>query len=175
MPDPVADIDDLVSFFRACLDEDEAVAKAAYGDTWTLGKDRGPTYWYGSGSEPRPLPESCEYVVYGVDYLSRVGQVANLEAAHSRNEVGCHITRWDPARVLAEVASKRAVLDLHSPKPQANTASSWYPGTPALECVVCSTWRHLPWPCPTVLALVQPCADRPGFNPAWLQEVPPRG
>lgn len=74
-------MEDLITWFRACLDDDEKAAKAAGGDSGDLSifEVDSLTDWEGTG-----LPDA---------------------EAH-------HIARHDPAAVLADVAAKRAVLDL---------------------------------------------------------------
>lgn len=67
-----------------------------------------------------------------------------------------------PARVLAQVAALRAVVELHR--------NGGEYGDDAY-CEVCHDYtRHdaHAWPCPTILALVQPYAGHPDFDPAWL-------
>ena len=66
---------DLVTFLRARLDEDEAIARAA-------------------------IFEGC------VDWAATY-----CEHCESHEGTGIHIARHDPARVLADVAAKRARLD----------------------------------------------------------------
>jgi hypothetical protein len=70
-------------------------------------------------------------------------------------EVAAHIGRWDPARVLADVAARIWVLDAYE-----RALASRYdaPGRRAdvgLELAV--------------LALVQPYREHPHFHPAWHQ------
>jgi hypothetical protein len=57
-----------------------------------------------------------------------------------------HVIRHDPARVLREVAAKRAILELHAQ------------GT---------DWDGEPWPCSTIRALIAIWRDHPDFDPAW--------
>jgi hypothetical protein len=82
---------DLVTWLRAQLDDDERVARAAadYGDAWRAG-DPGV---YPSNESQHPGP-----IVGGV--------WGDLEDQYAE-----HIARWDPARVLAEVAAKRVILE----------------------------------------------------------------
>lgn len=62
-----------------------------------------------------------------------------------------HVARHDPARVLAEVAAKRAILDLHDQ------------GDKADECAIC----FAVWPCGTLRALATVYADRDGYDERW--------
>lgn len=63
-----------------------------------------------------------------------------------------HVLRHNPPRVLAEVASKRSILGEHL---IGNDRCDEY-ATSILDA-----------PCPTILALAQPYADHPDFDPAW--------
>lgn len=104
---------DLVTWFRACLDEDAELAQ----------------------------------------------QIVDRDAWHgihvdSATVVATHINRWDPARVLAEVAAKRELLALHDDGGR--------------DCVTCGDAGVVGYPCPTARALVAPFASRAGFDPSWL-------
>lgn len=76
------------------------------------------------------------------------------------------LDRWDPARVLADIAAKRAILALHEPGLElVGDDEEW-------TCVTCG------WPtaspnggCKTVLLLAQPYADRPDFDPSWRTDA----
>jgi hypothetical protein len=79
---------DLIAFLRVRLDEDEQAAQAAGGDQWTpQGHPSDTVAIYDSHREP---------VVYD-------------EGAPSEAQMR-HISRHDPARVLAEVDAKRRLL-----------------------------------------------------------------
>lgn len=60
----------------------------------------------------------------------------------------------DPASVLADIAAKRAILDLHKPIVVG--------GLPPAFCSECQT----PWTCRTVRLLASAYADRPGDTTA---------
>ncbi|MFD9949848.1 DUF6221 family protein [Nonomuraea sp. NPDC059023] len=79
-------MDDLITFLRARLDEDEQAARDASADVWR--KSERPSIWV-----------SCED--------GPVAQTKYFEDA-------AHIARHDPARVLREVEAKRRMLDLHA-------------------------------------------------------------
>jgi hypothetical protein len=83
-------VEDLIAWLRTQLDEDERVAREAArdGGTWR-GSDSGIYYDYDSGDGP--------FAVGSYEYLD--------------DRYWQHITRWDPARVLAEVEAKRRILD----------------------------------------------------------------
>jgi hypothetical protein len=88
---------DLVEFLKARLDEDEAAAGAARNWTdrdWTTSLDqRGDGWVSADGADP---------IVMTIGH-SDAQASAIVE----------HIARWDPARIRAEVAAKRRVLELY--------------------------------------------------------------
>lgn len=93
-------MDELVTWLRACLDEDERAAKAATGRDW---------YW----SNDAPAP--AKYMLAADD-----GQIV-LPIAPSdvwpQKADAEHIVRHDPARVLREVEAKRRILDMDDRQP----------------------------------------------------------
>lgn len=72
--------------------------------------------------------------------------------AADQSGISRHIARWDPARVVAECTSKRALLDHHAT-------------TDAGECGICAD-GHKGY-CWTVRLLAAPHADHPDYDPAW--------
>jgi hypothetical protein len=87
----VSDVDELLAFLRAQLDEDERVAREADSGRW-IPEDKGITF------------------EYHADYFHGGEAQARLVADTRANQ--WHIANWDPARVLAEVEAKRRVLDM---------------------------------------------------------------
>lgn len=84
-----------------------------------------------------------------------------------------HIARHDPARVLADVAAKRAILDLHRPRVPYGYGHSLDEmlADGSAACSVCgdqgvdiTTVYH---PCDTLLVLARVWAEHPDFAPAW--------
>jgi hypothetical protein len=80
-----------------------------------------------------------------------------------------HIAHHDPAAVLADIAAKRAILDLHSP------FTHPYDG---LVCDYCNSLCHsrsglmcdspdAPYPCDTVRLLASAYRHHPDFLPEW--------
>lgn len=80
-------MDELIAFINARLDEDEATAKAAAGCPLVHqdGHEDGDWSWLRDYGQPQ------------------LAQLALID----------HQSRFDPARVLREVAAKRAILDEH--------------------------------------------------------------
>lgn len=83
-------IAELADHVTAGLDADEALALEAPGSRWHIGNAVDPT----QPCNVHTFPEARE-VADGLNWL-----------------VAEHVARHDPARVLAEVASKRALLNL---------------------------------------------------------------
>ncbi len=141
-------MDDLVAFLSARLDEDEEVAKAAGPVTgrWCIDSE-------GHIQDEETGGGGSAYVAVG----PWDGPV------HERCAI--HIARYDPARVLAEVAAKRAILAEHEPEP-------W--GDPHPELSRCapghgdggSGWWTT-WPCIEVRAIAAVYSDHPGYRPEW--------
>ena len=79
------------------------------------------------------------------------------------NHIAEHIARYDPARVLAECAAKRAILALHKP--------IGVQGFPVWKCKGCDQspvrWDYYEaYPCGTIRALAAVWADHPGYAEA---------
>lgn len=122
-------MDDLVTWLRAQLDEDERVARATVPGPWHIGST-------------------------GLHVHSRNADLTVMENVDSpgpwHRALPEHITRWDPARVLAEVAAKRRVLDLYEcTEDRILSPDAWVLMKEAIE----------------LLAL--PHANRPGYLEEW--------
>jgi hypothetical protein len=135
----MTDLPDLVAFVRACLDDDERVARDVDPQGWTEAIEAG--HW----NELDPT----EYA---------------------------HIARHDPARVLSEVAAKRALLELHDGEhycPELKTGVYPYDWPSAAPWGSAGeAWRHasserFEGPCPTLRLLAQPFAGRPSWREEW--------
>lgn len=177
----MSEMNDLAAFLRTRLDEDEWWAREAStegGHRTVLGE-----HWqWECETTDKPViidPMFGEYVE-GVDYSSvglrsvehhpteSVGPLPHL-VIHGQREVRTvdagHIARWDPARVLAEVAAKRRILDEHQPI----DGVSWH------GCTTCDAqgWGSCgcagsgDWPCDTVKLLALPYADHPDYREEW--------
>jgi len=130
--------DDLVTWLRAQLDEVEVMARAAAvftaGDRWIaaaavfIAGDR----WIADGDE-----------VFGA---SDDGANVATAATWSHAE---HIAHWDPARVLAEVEAKRALIE--------ETIRPWLGNDQTTGRIAWTALRLLAWP----------YVDRPGYREEW--------
>lgn len=67
-----------------------------------------------------------------------------------------HIARHGPARVLAEVAAKRAIVDLHW---------QWQDEEGPVD--ICDACDGMRYPCLTMLHLAVVYADHPDYDEAW--------
>jgi len=123
----------LIAFLRARLDEDEQMARAAGNRRWLVQDNIIELY---------PEREDDGFISWPT----------RADARHAAN--------WDPARVLADIASKRKILDLHRPEP--------FRGGPHLVCVPCSgggpqDYYVTDWPCQTLYILAEPFASHPDY------------
>lgn len=153
----------ITEFLTARYDEDEADARAAVG---TAVFQRQTGRWVHRNVE---LSDYTSLIVFAVAEGPEGArtQVADLTAAWEGPERAVHITRHDPARVLADIAAKRAIVALHKPVEDRNWKSGVSHGY--LWCGSCGSLDDSPepYPCRTVLAMVQPYAEHPDFDEAW--------
>jgi hypothetical protein len=172
-----ADPPDLVAFVRACLDEDERVARAAsrpyrHADDGATAPPTGVHWEWVTGEDWTPVqpdPTLMEFVE-GTDG-SWSANLATVEKwpssiridderiyttmmpftyANSIEEMdpagAAHIARHDPARMLAEVAAKRRLIEV---------------AVGAIESAQPLTGDRI------VRLLAQPYAGRPGWRGEW--------
>ena len=144
-------VDELITWLRAQLDEDERVAIAIQGDRYGDNDDGRWRNWTIEEHEDRHGP-----------YLSALG--VELVHSYADNVItpqrGEHIARWDPARVLAEVKAKRRILDEHAYAPKSDSCRTCWRSNRG------GTAREAS-PCPTVRLLAQPYAGRDGWQESW--------
>lgn len=67
--------------------------------------------------------------------------------------------RCSPARVLADVQAKRAILDLHAPEEFHDAPGEFFCRHDQRTAGI--------WPCPTVRLLALPYADHPDYDESW--------
>lgn len=168
---------DIAQFLAARLDEDEAAAvRAARPEPWVKPQPSRPDWYVQFWADERDRaavvadPESSAYPI-----VATLGYDGNDEAdeelAEGRVE---HIARHDPARVLAEVAAKRRIVELHTSGSyrtyhcdNGDHIQEWQcerakePYTEHRYCEVCS---H---ECVELPLLAAPYADHPDFDPSW--------
>lgn len=145
---------DLVAFLNARLDEDEQIAReAGFGgyDEWAYN----PKSPWNSDAGPR------EAVIRF--HGSAMSYVAAVDPVHGKYGTwdAQHIARWDPARVLAEVAAKRRILEQY----EAELAVQSH-GMGGLLT------KHLvPRLYDVVRLLALPYRDQPGYRPEWTPDA----
>lgn len=150
-------------FLKARLDEDEAAARAALA----------PAAMHPYGDTCLPALREDEVPEAMRDYLG--------------GPWGEHAARWDMTRVLADVAAKRRALDLHeqwvvliTTPPKVEQARdpldfSDYRVrmTQQIDFATREEYRRRfgdePPTAPFIVALIQPYAEHPDFDPAWRQ------
>ncbi|MEV0598568.1 DUF6221 family protein [Streptomyces sp. NPDC050315] len=152
---------DLVAFLRARLDEDEAVARAAFPAPWTR-RDHVAGVHADDATQERPFGSAvadCRRVPGGFGYGT-----ANAD----------HIARHDPARVLAEVEAKRQIVDSYATTLQARESirvrMREVIGTDADEFgrlyrQESELINKLDVLGPVLRSLALPCADHPDYPP----------
>ena len=159
---------DLVEFLKARYDEDDRAAELAdtSGHRWeaVTDGDSGPAVRTERGGEvqwSREIPYAvwhCDDELDGCPEDAR-GCIAEAE----------HIARHDPARVLAEVAAKRRIVDLHSP--ERVWTGSGYEDDKCTTCMLHESdlygREYETVPCPTLRALGLPHARHPDYDESW--------
>ena len=150
-------------FLKARLDEEEKLAHDVCATRWIEGGvdvEPGDT-WYSfpgghdvnNGERGEGLPPDATAVAY--DHV-----------------VAAYIASHDPARVLAEVAAKRKLADLHTRIIlHGGGGAAWYDKTAI--CRSCAPSKQLPetaWPCQTIRVLAATYADHPDYDQAWRPE-----
>ncbi len=183
----------LTEFLLARLAEDEQMARAATQGRWvwadpskesfpqadrSLVADSGEwkrcdyyCQWSGEESLHRGEPGApghehrvVEYVILAWGYDASGVNVEDADAAH--------IARYDPARVLAEVAAKRRIVELHSNAGGGmghDPPGGDYYGDFPSACLTCGTPDEyaVSWPCTTLRLLALPFADHPDYRSEW--------
>ena len=131
-------MDDLIAFLRARLDEDEAVARNA------AVLPHGAADWH-TGAE-------------GSVFAAEPSQLHVRGAILSLDDIGTHIARWDPARVLAEVEAKRRMID------------GVHPQVVSLEDAIhgeFSAYPEVDVPVLLLKTLALPYASHADYRPEW--------
>ena len=137
----------LTEFLLARYAEDEAVARKASKAPWA--------------------------VTGGGEYLTPVGIVV-APGGGVRDADAHHIARHDPARVLAEVKTKRRIVELHG---KGEDMSGFYekPKGGLVVCRECGPFEDVDFrtygkgnfPCATLRALAAAYADHPDYREEW--------
>lgn len=143
----------VTDFILARIAEDEEAARGACEAPWV-------TMDWPAASQVLVDPKAIrdEKWKYG-----KLGHVAMAE--HS--EYATHIARHDPARVLAQCAAMRKIVELHQISTERVWEHSWDGPSVQVEersCVICG-W--VPTACDTIRALASVWSDHPAFRDEW--------
>jgi hypothetical protein len=159
--------DALITWLRAALDEDEADAIAAMGDIHD-------TTWTADTHTDKPAGHTDEEYHVGIvlDGRTVIAQCGE-EGFDNGAARATHIARHDPARVLREVAAKKAIMARHCVDEDAADPRFRHP-KPRIPCRGCGwddqqgTWATYNInDCPELRDLAAVYADRPGYREEW--------
>jgi len=153
-------VPDLVAFLTARLDEDEQIARNA-GAPPTVDGDR-ETWTY----DRQGFAVRATHGRWNV--ATRRDDLADSREIHMTDSYGEHIARHEPARVLREVAAKRAILEDHRIKPATwREVDDEYP----FGCERCHFDRDEGvygfGYCPTLKAMASIWSDHSDYNQEW--------
>ncbi|MEU8199532.1 DUF6221 family protein [Microbispora amethystogenes] len=146
----------LITFLRARLDELEAAALAWPEDErrWKVVGDRRLTYKSGSWENVTAVDVSGMPCLWW----------ERIYVKADRDGLSEHLALHDPARVLADIASKRAMLDEHP------AAEGWQlTGSRGPVCGTCASGTSDGdiegdrYPCRTIRLLAEPFASHPDY------------
>ena len=98
--------------------------------------------------------------------------LATLRSEYRGYLNGLHITRWDPARVLAEVEHKRRILARHTTEPGWTVEDDDDNEIPA--CTGCGDMTN-PWPCRQLRELAEIWAGHADYRAEWAPPAPHGG
>jgi hypothetical protein len=139
----------LTEFLLARIAEDEAAAKAAQYVTADDLSDHHEPRWWVKEEHGR---------IYAGGWLRVVdGGAPAGERSFVNTAALPHIARHDPARILAECAAKRRIVDMHG-----DSEPGRYVDDPP-ECTRCDE----PYPCEDLRAIALPFADHPDYREEW--------
>lgn len=141
---------DIVTFLLDRFSEDEHVARTA-----------SPGPWRPVGMTVFTDPEQ--------------GKRSTMVVEWTWPQESAHIVRHDPSRVLADLAVKRQIVELHRPVPNALPVGEG--GGSYLACPVCPHAQiDVPnvLPCDTLCLLAAFYDEHPDYQQAWVIETIPR-
>lgn len=147
-------MDDLIAFLRARLDEDEAAARKADREGLNGVSPDEPQTWYLSGGES----------IYSDPH--GVGLVTGTHG-YLGDELGNHIVRHQPSRVLADVDAKRQILDDHTTMHTVTDGFCFEERGPCTHAGEAWCDWHGTDGCSTVLLLALPFAGHPDYREEW--------
>ena len=158
----------ITEFLEARIAEDEAAGHDASPGPWTFSDIES----VGGGTIYDPTV-AIAHVEWDTEPVDR--RIRRTRPSRQADATGIHIARHDPARILAECAAKRAIIEIHHPHDHGGTHGD------AVFCDECQ-WDHgddspridnQPVenfganPCRTLLALAAVYKEHPDYDPAW--------
>jgi len=163
----------ITEFLLARIAEDEAIASAA------TEPERPGTHWQWVTSEtdtpvaPGELAEAQEHQEVSLrsveEFPTSAGALPFFTevGGYVHPGAGEHITRHDPARVLAECKAKRAIMEMHGSVHDVGWKSG--EANDYLWCGSCGSIDDAPepFPCATLKALAVVYADHLDYDQAW--------
>lgn len=140
---------DIITFLRARLDEDERIAREVTDAIWYQSTLPGDQY-----NIAVVITRRTDLASGNDQFVAKCG----IEVLENGEYNAAHIARWDPARVLAEVKTKRRITTRHS-----------WPAQYAADLATenCPTCEVKP-PCATLRILAEPYAGHPDYDQAWI-------
>lgn len=147
-------MDEMVAWMRACMADEERVARAA------AQKDGHWAFHEGTGLV-------CEVDQHIGDSFS--GKIpwsrVLVEPVGGEEGVVEHIARQDPAATLARVEAHRRIVDEHQNE-NGQCTRCWDPDMHS-PYPISAYQDRLQWPCPTIRALALAYAHHPGYREEW--------
>lgn len=146
-------MEDLITWLRGVLDADESAAKAVRRLAWesdgriTVSGDVAGVWVLGDDGDPVAIAQ-CATAEDGEGVDPRV--------------IATHIALHDPEQVLADVAAKRAILELHD---QSGVRWVGFPRADRQESYCVHDQQGAP--CHTVRLLASAHRHRPGWKQEW--------
>lgn len=145
---------DLASWLLQQIADDERLAQAASPAPWQ---------YFGVDSVAGGMLYDTTRTIASLDYEQREdhdGRIVRHLLEGEADANGDHITRWHPARVLAECEAKRRIVELHEDSHECSTYDS------RGEIDNC-TWVLNAAECSTLRLLALPYVDRPAYDESW--------
>jgi hypothetical protein len=158
---------DLVEFLKARLDEVEQAARAATPGPWRHDPDK---HWRKPGTV---WFEEAVFAGPSGDAATCVAGTGETEDRQSMADAE-HIARHDPARVLAEVDTRRRIIAEHAEVDGAcrvctveDREDAPYEQIDAGGPELVTVRRFMSYPCTTVRLLALPDADHADYREEW--------
>jgi len=173
----------IVEFLTARLDEDQAGVLATtpvpLPGRWKVARDK-----HADDDAPLQLIQGEDPDDPASEEYSSIEVIAYCAYWQAEAEANLrHIARHDPARVLAEVKAKRAIMALHGLEtlelpPAPYELPEGFTGEFVGHCGTCSevdypeglNTYYEPWPCPSLRILASIYDQHPDYDKAWRME-----